>query len=177
MPCPSRCGMHIHDSHHARPAAACVCRTGIDSEGYMLPMAEIGRRASEARALGATEVCIQAGLPPNMKPDLYERYHGRQAKLTRGSPCFRFANCTLHGKARHMYSRCDSGHLYMALSCNVALNAAYAVRSRTQRLACTFTHSPPRRSSMGLGAIRRMLRYVLSYIHKVVQLQYTEYSY
>jgi hypothetical protein len=48
-------------------------RTGIDVEGYMLPVADIVRRAREARELGATEVCIQAGLPPNMPPDLYER--------------------------------------------------------------------------------------------------------
>ena len=42
-------------------------------EGYMLPIPEIVRRASEARALGATEVCIQAGLPPDMEGDLYEQ--------------------------------------------------------------------------------------------------------
>lgn len=42
-------------------------------EGYMLPVSEIVRRAVEARELGATEVCIQAGLPPDMEGDLYER--------------------------------------------------------------------------------------------------------
>ena len=42
-------------------------------EGYMLPVEEIARRAAEAQSLGATEVCIQAGLPPDMEPDLYER--------------------------------------------------------------------------------------------------------
>ena len=42
-------------------------------EGYMLPVNEIVRRAKEARTLGATEVCIQAGLPPDMEGDLYER--------------------------------------------------------------------------------------------------------
>ncbi|HMI82633.1 MAG TPA: 5-amino-6-(D-ribitylamino)uracil--L-tyrosine 4-hydroxyphenyl transferase CofH [Polyangiaceae bacterium] len=35
-------------------------------EGYLLPMEEIVRRAREARDLGATEVCIQAGLPPKL---------------------------------------------------------------------------------------------------------------
>lgn len=42
-------------------------------EGYMLPVPEIVRRAKEARQLGATEVCIQAGLPPEMDGGLYER--------------------------------------------------------------------------------------------------------
>jgi len=47
-------------------------RTGVDHEGYFLPLDEILRRADEARSLGATEVCIQAGLPPNMPGSLYE---------------------------------------------------------------------------------------------------------
>ena len=42
-------------------------------EGYLLPTDEIVRRAREAWELGATEVCIQAGLPPKMEGDLYER--------------------------------------------------------------------------------------------------------
>jgi 7,8-didemethyl-8-hydroxy-5-deazariboflavin synthase CofH subunit len=42
-------------------------------EGYLLPVEEIVRRAREAWDLGATEVCIQAGLPPKMEGDLYER--------------------------------------------------------------------------------------------------------
>ena len=42
-------------------------------EGYLLPTGEIVRRAKEAVELGATEVCIQAGLPPKMEGDLYER--------------------------------------------------------------------------------------------------------
>ena len=42
-------------------------------EGYLLPTEEIVRRAKEAWELGATEVCIQAGLPPKMEGDLYER--------------------------------------------------------------------------------------------------------
>ena len=43
-----------------------------EEEGYFLPNEEIVRRAKEAHQLGATEVCIQAGLPPDMKGDLYE---------------------------------------------------------------------------------------------------------
>ncbi len=43
-----------------------------EEEGYFLPTEEIVRRAKEAHKLGATEVCIQAGLPPDMKGDLYE---------------------------------------------------------------------------------------------------------
>ena len=35
-----------------------------EEEGYFLPTEEIVRRAQEAASLGATEVCIQAGLPP-----------------------------------------------------------------------------------------------------------------
>ncbi len=42
-------------------------------EGYLLPTEEIVRRAKEAWDLGATEVCVQAGLPPKMEGDLYER--------------------------------------------------------------------------------------------------------
>ena len=42
-------------------------------EGYLLPTEEIVRRAEEAWELGATEVCIQAGLPPQMEGDLYIR--------------------------------------------------------------------------------------------------------
>jgi len=40
-------------------------------EGYFLPLNEIIRRAQEAWELGATEVCIQAGLPPKMDGSLY----------------------------------------------------------------------------------------------------------
>ncbi|NNM35491.1 MAG: 5-amino-6-(D-ribitylamino)uracil--L-tyrosine 4-hydroxyphenyl transferase CofH [Nitrosopumilus sp.] len=43
-----------------------------EEEGYFLPNEEIVRRAKEAYQLGATEVCIQAGLPPDMEGDLYE---------------------------------------------------------------------------------------------------------
>ena len=38
-----------------------------EEEGYFLPTEEIVRRAKEAHHLGATEVCIQAGLPPDME--------------------------------------------------------------------------------------------------------------
>lgn len=43
-----------------------------EEEGYFLPTEEIVRRAKEAHQLGATEVCIQAGLPPDMDGNLYE---------------------------------------------------------------------------------------------------------
>ncbi|EIJ65047.1 radical SAM domain protein, partial [Candidatus Nitrosopumilus salaria BD31] len=42
-----------------------------EEEGYFLPTEEIVRRAKEAHQLGATEVCIQAGLPPDMDGGLY----------------------------------------------------------------------------------------------------------
>ena len=44
-----------------------------EEEGYFLPTEEIVSRAKEAHSLGATEVCIQAGLPPDMDADLYEK--------------------------------------------------------------------------------------------------------
>ncbi len=43
-----------------------------EDEVYFLPIEEIVRRAKEARALGATEVCVQAGLPPDMDANTYE---------------------------------------------------------------------------------------------------------
>lgn len=43
-----------------------------EEEGYFLPIEEIVRRAKEAHHYGATEVCIQAGLPPDMDSSLYE---------------------------------------------------------------------------------------------------------
>ncbi|HEX5457335.1 MAG TPA: 5-amino-6-(D-ribitylamino)uracil--L-tyrosine 4-hydroxyphenyl transferase CofH [Candidatus Nitrosotalea sp.] len=43
-----------------------------EEEGYFLPTDEIVRRAKEARTLGATEVCVQAGLPPDMDANTYE---------------------------------------------------------------------------------------------------------
>lgn len=42
-----------------------------EEEGYFLPTEEILRRAQEAANLGATEICIQAGLPPKMDGHLY----------------------------------------------------------------------------------------------------------
>ncbi len=42
-----------------------------EEEGYFLPLAEIVRRAQEAVDMGATEVCMQAGLPPKMDGNLY----------------------------------------------------------------------------------------------------------
>ncbi len=57
----------------------CIKRCGFcafsrdfrEEEGYFLPVNEIVRRAREARDYGATEVCVQAGLPPQMEGDLY----------------------------------------------------------------------------------------------------------
>ena len=59
----------------------CIKRCGFcafsrdfrEEEGYLLPVEEIIRRAREAWEYGATEVCIQAGLPPKMEGDLYIR--------------------------------------------------------------------------------------------------------
>lgn len=42
-----------------------------EEEGYFLPESEIMRRAQEAVDMGATEVCMQAGLPPKMNGNLY----------------------------------------------------------------------------------------------------------
>lgn len=57
----------------------CIKRCGFcafsrghrEEEGYFLPIEEVVRRAKEAWELGATEVCIQAGLPPKMDGSLY----------------------------------------------------------------------------------------------------------
>ncbi len=57
----------------------CIKRCGFcafsrdfrQEEGYFLPLNEIIRRAKEAWDYGATEVCVQAGLPPQMEGDLY----------------------------------------------------------------------------------------------------------
>jgi FO synthase subunit 2 len=40
-------------------------------QGYFLPTEEILRRVREAWELGATEICIQAGLPPRMQGSFY----------------------------------------------------------------------------------------------------------
>src|SRR5439155_57886 len=42
-----------------------------EEEGYLLPVDEVVRRAREAWELGATEVCIQAGLPPKLDGHYY----------------------------------------------------------------------------------------------------------
>ena len=44
-----------------------------NEEGYYLDFDEILRRVEQADAFGATEVCVQAGLPPKMEGDLYIR--------------------------------------------------------------------------------------------------------
>ena len=57
----------------------CIKRCGFcaysrdfrNEESYFLPISEVVRRAKEAWKLGATEVCIQAGLPPKMEGFLY----------------------------------------------------------------------------------------------------------
>jgi FO synthase subunit 2 len=50
----------------------CAFSRGARSEqAYFLGIDEIVRRAVEARDLGATEVCIQAGLAPGIDPDFY----------------------------------------------------------------------------------------------------------
>ncbi|CAM9640642.1 unnamed protein product [Phaeothamnion confervicola] len=47
-------------------------RVGAGPEAYFLPLPEIVRRAIEAvEEFGATEICVQAGLPPVMPRDLY----------------------------------------------------------------------------------------------------------
>jgi len=59
----------------------CIKRCGFcafsrdfrEEEGYLLPVEEIVNRAKEAHRYGATEVCIQAGLPPDMESNLYEK--------------------------------------------------------------------------------------------------------
>ena len=59
----------------------CIKRCGFcafsrdfrEEQGYLLPVEEIVRRSKEAWDYGATEVCIQAGLPPQMEGDLYVR--------------------------------------------------------------------------------------------------------
>ena len=42
-----------------------------EEQGYFLPMEEVIRRAQEAVDMGATEVCMQAGLPPKMDGRFY----------------------------------------------------------------------------------------------------------
>jgi CofH subfamily radical SAM domain protein len=42
-----------------------------EEEGYFLPLEEVLRRAREAQDLGATEVCMQAGLAPKLDGRFY----------------------------------------------------------------------------------------------------------
>jgi FO synthase subunit 2 len=50
----------------------CAFARGVRSEqGYLLPTDEIVRRVLEARAYGATEVCLQAGLAPDVTGATY----------------------------------------------------------------------------------------------------------
>src|SRR2546422_1619128 len=53
----------------------CTCcafsRDHREEQGYFLPVDEVVRRAEEAWSLGATEVCIQAGLPPKLDGRYY----------------------------------------------------------------------------------------------------------
>ena len=46
-------------------------RTHHSGEGYFLEIDEVVRRALEARAVGATEVCLQAGLSPGLDGNFY----------------------------------------------------------------------------------------------------------
>lgn len=46
-------------------------RTGRSEEGYFLEIDEVVRRAREAVDMGASEVCIQAGLPPRPPKTIY----------------------------------------------------------------------------------------------------------
>jgi 7,8-didemethyl-8-hydroxy-5-deazariboflavin synthase CofH subunit len=57
--CIKRCGFCAFSRDHRQ------------EEAYFLPIEEMVRRAKEAWDLGATEVCIQAGLPPKMDGYLY----------------------------------------------------------------------------------------------------------
>jgi FO synthase subunit 2 len=57
--CIKRCGFCAFSRDH------------LEEQGYFLPITELLRRAREAWELGATEVCIQAGLPPDMRGSLY----------------------------------------------------------------------------------------------------------
>lgn len=57
--CVKRCGFCAFSRGH------------LEEEGYLLPVSELVRRAREASDLGATEVCVQAGLLPGMDGSLY----------------------------------------------------------------------------------------------------------
>jgi FO synthase len=44
-----------------------------DPDAYTLSLSDVGERAAQAQALGATEVCIQSGISPEMGGDAYVR--------------------------------------------------------------------------------------------------------
>jgi FO synthase subunit 2 len=46
-------------------------RTVRSEQGYFLPPEEVARRVRQAWEMGATEVCLQAGLSPNINGDTY----------------------------------------------------------------------------------------------------------
>ena len=46
-------------------------RTVRSEQGYFLPHEEVARRVTQASEMGATEVCLQAGLSPNLDGDSY----------------------------------------------------------------------------------------------------------
>jgi FO synthase subunit 2 len=46
-------------------------RTVRSEQGYFLPHSEIARRVQQAWEMGATEVCLQAGLSPNLTAESY----------------------------------------------------------------------------------------------------------
>ncbi|MGH9062133.1 MAG: 5-amino-6-(D-ribitylamino)uracil--L-tyrosine 4-hydroxyphenyl transferase CofH, partial [Acidimicrobiales bacterium] len=69
-----------------------VCYTGCrfcafaqrrtDADAYTLSLAEIGRRAEEARTLGATEVCMQGGIHPDLPGTAYFDIAGEVKRVT-----------------------------------------------------------------------------------------------
>jgi FO synthase subunit 2 len=57
--CVKRCGFCAFSRGH------------LAEQGYFLPLEEVLRRVREAWELGATEVCLQAGLPPRIRGSFY----------------------------------------------------------------------------------------------------------
>ena len=57
--CVKRCGFCAFSRGH------------LAEQGYFLPLEEVLRRVREAWELGATEVCLQAGLPPRIQGSFY----------------------------------------------------------------------------------------------------------
>jgi FO synthase subunit 2 len=56
---------------YARCGFCAFSRDLNDPDAYLLSVDEIVRRAEEAWKIGATEVCIQGGLNPDIRPDFY----------------------------------------------------------------------------------------------------------